>query len=97
MVAELCRILRIRPQILFDVVVRNFLKCVILWSSRCIDEQQRQNGRSGDDDFHSVSARCSAMKNRLCGDFVRRKLRLKISATLIERGDNDEHDSGAKH
>ena len=34
MVAELRRILRIRPQILLDVIVRDFLKRVVLWSRR---------------------------------------------------------------
>ena len=98
MVAELRRILRIRPQVLLDVVVRDFLKRVILWSSRRIDERQRQHGRSRDDDFHRVSARRAAMKNRLRRDFVQSGLLcLEIGAALVEARDDDENDSGSKH
>jgi len=48
-------------------------------------------------DIHPNSTRRAAVKNRLCGDFVQGKLRLQVSATLIETRHNDEDDSSSKH
>jgi hypothetical protein len=53
MVPELRRILRIRPQILLDVIVRNLLKRVVLWSPEYA-EDRRQQERSCDGDFHRI-------------------------------------------
>src|SRR6266403_1828096 len=98
MVTELGRILRIRLQILLDVITGNFLKCVVLRSSRCVQHRQRQQEPGCDDDFHPTSAGRAAMKNRLRGDFVWGKLlRLQVSATLIETRHNDENDSRREH
>ena len=50
-----------------------------------IDNDSADDSR--EDDFHHVSARRAAVKNRLGGDFIRRELRLQVSATLVEAGD----------
>ena len=98
MITELGRIFRIGPQILLDVIVRNFLKCVILRSRRCVQHRQRQYEPGCDDDSHPNSTRRAAVKNRLGGDFVRSKLlRLQVSATLVKGGHDYEDDRSPKH
>src|SRR5947199_1192558 len=96
MVTELGRILRVGLQILLDIIARDFLKGVVLRSGRCVQYRQRQQDASCDEGFHPTSARRAAMKNRFGGDLVERGLlHLEVGAAFVERGDDDEDDSGS--
>ena len=75
-----------------------FFKGVVLRSGRCVQYRQRQQDASCDEGFHPTSARRAAMKNRFGGDLVERGLlHLEVGAAFVERGDDDEDDSGSKH
>src|SRR5215469_17211712 len=97
MITEVCRIFRIRPQILLDVIMSDLLKRVILRGRQYVWNRQRQCGYGRDDNFHSASARRAAVKEWLRGDLIRRKLGLQMRAVLVKAGDDGENDRGSEH
>src|SRR5947207_9855667 len=97
MIAQLRRVFGIRREITLDVILRDLLELVVFRIRDCAEDGKQQRERSSNDDSHTASAGRAAVKNRLGGDFIRRKLRLEISPTFIKTGHNHKDNSGAKH
>ena len=100
MIAKFCRLLRVGLQILLNVIVRDFLKLIVVRSRGCVEDRQRQQECDSENDFHLASPLCLWLNREsnygfsVTGDLG---LILQIGPAFVKRSDDREQNCCSQH